>query len=343
MTFKKDKVLRIKIENEKNADVLELTYAVLDMDIADRWINLINENNLRNNDLRFNYRRILEIEDILSNVEKFRSNISYINENYDRKLDDIVSLDFLRNNENILNDLHEEFEIYGDRLEELIKEGYFDDPKKSHRYNPVWPGDTHNKILHEAFLLLNEQIHNMEAVFRNWNRLENSLCTCLFDFMPAGLHEDLKPEDYFLFTAERFWGWAYLGYNTLGKHWSSASHDNDIEVVLRKQIRPQQRFAAETYLDFGMHPNDYFTRVNLYKWWLDNNFSNEIDPRLRLDEFALGFIPVAKIYCYKINNNSPILISENIDRKKWNKDIWSKFSIIKEVKIVEVDYHANNF
>jgi len=332
--IKTDKALKVNAINSKNKNMLELEYAILDIDISDRWISLINKNNDLKRTLRYNYRRILTDLEVEEKFQDFKNNILYINDHYDRKLTDIISLDFLHGNQDILNDLHEEYEIYGDRLAELVNDRYFDDPMKSVFFNPIWSGIRQNKILHEGFLLLNEQIHNFEAIFRSYGNNKRFLCTCLFDFMPSGIHENLKPEDFMLFSPESQWGWAYLGYNTLGKHWGSACHDNDIEAVKRKAIRPQQRFAAETYLNFNLNSGGYSTRVKLYKWWLKNNFSEIHDPNMRLNEFCLGFIPIAKFTGYKINNLNWTTIDEKTNQEEWNASVWSLFDTIDSVEII---------
>jgi len=337
--FLKTHYLTVTASNSKTGDKLSLYYSILDTSVSHRWMTLIDKSNELEYSLRYNYRRNLSIDDIEERFERFKENILYINSNYDRHLTELIDIDHLDQNQYILNDLHQEYEIYGDRLAHLIEVGYFSKPSNfPDLFNPVWPGDKNynDKVLHERFLLLNEQIHNFEAIFRSRKSGNPMLCTCLFDFMPAGLHEDLNPEDFFLFSPEHQWGWAYLGYNTLGKHWSSASHDNDTEVVLRKQIRPQHRFAAETYLNFTLHTNDYNTRVNLHNWWLKNNFSETINPKMYLDELALGFIPVAKLTGYKVNDDEFKEILEHIDyddREDWNLNIWSKFDSIIDVRI----------
>jgi hypothetical protein len=339
--FKSNQILKITADSSTTTDVLELRYSILDIDIADRWAALIDKNNALSHSIRYNYRKILSKDDIQDRFKKFQDNINFINAHYDRKLTDIVSVDFLKENQHILNDLHEEFEIYGDRLEKLIQIGYFSNPLKFPEYfNPIWPGSLHenDKEVHEAFLLLNEQIHNFEAVYRNWGNQNRALCTCLWDFMPAGLHEDLLPEDYLLFAAEHMWGYAYLGYNTLGKHWNSSCHDNDVEVVKRLQIRPQQRFAAETYLNFSLHSPNYSAQINLYNWWRKNNFSEIIDTEnLKLKDLALGYIPVGKLYQYTINDGTPMPIDNSTNKAHWNQTVWSKFDRIKQVEVVHHD------
>ena len=336
--FKQNTFLSVQLIDDNYKNKLELIYRLLDIDIVDRYIRLIDENNQLKNDLRFNYRKILNKEEIELRFVKFKSNIDFINSNYDKKIPSLTTVEDLYNNQELLNDLHEEYEIYGDRLEHLVKIEYFSNPISFiEYYNPIWPGNKNenDKVLHEAFLLLNEQIHNFEAIFRNWDNPRNSLCTCLFDFVPAGIHEDLKSEDYMLFTPEKQWGWAYLGYNTLGKHWSSACHDNDIDVVKRNQIRPQKRFAAETYLNFSPTNESYHTRVKLYKWWHENNISQFIDADMKLKDLALGFIPIASLVAYKTNDKNYIYINDSIDKKEWNENVWSKYSVVDSVEIIQ--------
>lgn len=342
--WNRNELLEITCEHTTSKEKLRLYYDITSTDIANRWIELINRNNQLNNKLRFNYRRILNDAEIQEQFVEFQANIEYINANYDIKLPELTTVSDLVLNANVLNDLHEQFEVYGDRLEELIQEGYFNKPKESTKYNPLWPGDTHNKILHEAFLRINEQIHNFEAILRTWNRREKSICTCLVDFMPNKppeqilpgdyIHSPLKPEDYILFDAEHKWGWLYLGYNTLGKHWQSACNDNDIEVVRRKQIRPQERFAAEMYMSFrGDTP--HYSRIALYKWWTENNFSEFMDPNMELKDLALGFIPIGQLQSYTINDEPTVSIKNVKDFAAWNLNVWSKFNTVKNVRIIK--------
>jgi hypothetical protein len=337
--FKRDQTVEVIAANSETGDTLKLTYNLYDIDIVDRWINIVDRNNASDNKLRYNYRKILLQSDIEQKFKKFKLNIEYINQNYDRVLSEIQTIDYLRSNQNLLNVLHEEYEIYGDRLERLIKIGYFNNPSNhSDYYSDPWPGNKNenDKVLHEAFLLLNEQIHNFEIIFKNWDDPTKTLCTCLTDFVPAGIHEDLKPEDYFLFTPDHEWGSMYLGYNTLGKHWSSVYRDNDIDVVKRGAVRPQHRFAAEFYMNFSVRQSMTNSRIHLYKWWTDNNISQYHNPRMRLEDFALGFIPIAKLASYQIDNNT-INISMDMSRAEkldWNKDVWSRFNSVINVRVV---------
>lgn len=341
--FKCNVVAKISAKNTDTNDTVEFIYRIVDHNVSARWAKLVDNNNQLDNTIRFNYTRILDKVSIEKQFAEFKANVEYLNANYDRPLTTLTTVDDLQKNINILNDLHEEYEIYGDRLEEFLNNGYFDDPEEHKSYNKVWPGDQHNMLTHNNFLLLNEQIHNFEAIFKTIANPDYALCSCLVDFMPNKpleeveptdyLHEALLPEDYLLFSPDKYWGWLYLGYNTLGKHWSSLLNENDIDVVRRHQVRAQQRFAAECYMYF-MDGHNFSTQVRFYKWWKKNNISAITSPDMKLSELALGYIPIAKIYSYKINNGETQIIPNNIDIIDWNKNVWSKFDCITKLEII---------
>jgi len=336
--WKNDRSLVVTASN-KNNEQLHIKFKILDTDICDRWLAMIKQNQEANHTIQANYRRILSSEDRKENFAEFRDNILKINSMYDIALDDIVSLEHLHANQDVLNDLHEEFEIYGDRLQQLLDTKYFNNPDgKPELVNTIWPGKQQNFDLHERFLRLNEQIHNFEAIFRNWETPDQGLCTCLVDYLPAGIHQYLRPEDFFLFGSDLQWGWMYLGYNTLGKHWSSVLNENDIDVVRRHAVRPQARFAAEFYMHFGRPSLTYMNRVKFYNWWIKNKLSEIQNPNMKLSELALGYIPVARISEYKIGDGESITVPATYshkDAKEWNVNVWSKFNKIVNIQILD--------
>jgi hypothetical protein len=66
---------------------------------------------------------------------------------------------------------------------------------------------------------------------------------------------------------------------------------------------------------------------------MENNFSEVKDPRMLLEELALGFIPVGKIVGYKINNDPYIDINTVKETNRWNLMVWSKFNSIESINI----------
>ena len=337
--FKTNKMLAVTAGNDAG-DSLRLEFIILDTDVSDRWLAMINKNKSMGHTLESNIRRIMNIEERDKAIDAFRDNIAKINSMYDKQLADVVSFEYLADNQCLLNDLHEEFEVFGDREQSIIDMGYFDDPDKHPNLaNAVWPGREYNVELHDRFLKLNVQIHDFEAIFKNIK--DNQVaCSCLADYTPAGIHERLKPEDFFLFEPNMGWGWMYLGYNTLGKNWKSILHDNDIDVVRRGQIRPQARFAAEFYIHFGDSTSIVHNRVAFYKWWMDNDLSYLHDPDMKLSEFAFGMIPVARVATYKINDNIPVSIMTAQTLKtitQWNTEVWSRFSTLIDVSVFNIE------
>lgn len=312
--IKKSAFLEIKIKNKINQK-LTLFFNLLNSKLTDRWIELVDQNNNKKNEIVFSYKRIFNENEIINMLSDFKKSISYINENYDRKLIENFDINDLKNNYHILNDLHEEFELYGERIVELKEKKIF------------------SENLEDNFLLLNNLIHNFESIIRS----NNESCSCLIDFKPYNLFCDLKDEDYFLFTPEITWGTLYLGYNTLGKNWFNALLDNDIDILKRKKIVSQEKFAAECYLNFMNNKiPSYYNNYNFYNWWIKNSISDFYNPNMTIKDFAFGYIPLGFLSSYEIENKR-FFLSDNFDKEKWNMEVWSNFEEICEFKITKTD------
>jgi hypothetical protein len=307
--------LLIKAKNKKN-DILTLNFHLINTNLVTRWANLVNKNLELNKKLFFDYNKILSEDEIDKYFIELKTTIANINYYYDRELKQVDTVENLKNNFNILNDLHEEFELYGDRCENN--------------------NSLYNVRLDEDFLKLNNLIHRFETIFRS----SNTTCTCLFNFRPSDIHENLKDEDYFLFTQHLEWGVLYLGYDTLGKNWYNSALDEDTEVVLRKKIMSQKRFAAESFLSFNVDRRfSFYSNVHFYNWWKKNNFSKDNDPNFTLKEFAFGYAPLAVLTSYQINQNEKINflpIDLTLDEKFiWSKNVWSKFDEIIKFELIQ--------
>jgi hypothetical protein len=69
---------------------------------------------------------------------------------------------------------------------------------------------------------------------------------------------------------------------------------------------------------------------------MDNNISALHDPSMRLQDFALGFIPIAKFHSYQLDGKT-VKIKHDLsrtDKIDWNKDVWSKFDSVIDVRVV---------
>jgi len=334
-----ERYCNIIASNHQN-EQLTLRFRFMDHDVVRRWADLVERNKQDHHTLSCYYSRVYDQEQLEQLIKRFKSTINYINSHYDRTLDQDFTLATLSDNSDVLNDLHEEYEIYGQRLEQLIASDYFTDPESSEFWDPVWPGQFHNTILHEKFLLLNNQIHEVEGFLMAKTQQEEPPCHAVLDYLPSKYFELLEPVDYFLFNSAMNWGWLYLGFNTLGKNWLSALNDNDIECVIRKQIKPQQRFSAEAYVFFtnfyaGTNNSYIYNRQILFhNWWRSNNFSEHYDPTMTISDLAFGYIPLATCDAYAINNEPMIRTITITDRNHWNKTVWSRFDRITDIIIL---------
>lgn len=309
--------LSIKAKNKKN-NILTLNFHLINTNFTQRWSNLVSKNLQLDHKLVYDYTKIFSEEEIDIYFLELKNLIISINKSYDRKLKEVDTLEDLKNNFHVLNELHEEFEIYGDRCE-------------NREINNL----LYNLQLDKDFLRLNNLIHRFETIFRSFN----TSCTCLMNFKPTIIHENLKDEDYFLFSQHLEWGVLYLGYDTLGKNWYNSALDDDPGVVLRKKIIPQKRFAAESFLCFNIDKRlSFYNNIVFYNWWKKNNFSKEYDPNLTLKEFAFGYIPLAVLTSYQINKNEkinffPMDLTSN-EKFEWNKTVWSDFDEIIKFEII---------
>lgn len=325
----KEQYLKVVCANN-NGDELILDYRLFDNSLVHRWKNLVDQSNLEQKKLSVTYSKQLNQQEINDLFLKFIEDIKVINLHYDKLLPTPDSVDQLMSDQNLLNELHSEYEFYGDRCRLLEAEDYYKDPTRNEHYAEPWPGLTKNKVLHEKMLRLNDQIHQWELLARTQRQYVDKTCYALIDWLPAGLHENLLPQDYILFNAETFWGYLYLGYNTLGKNWISIATDNDLDVVKRNAVRPQKRFAAEFILEFKQKGQLYATQNMFYNWILNNNLLTTAED-LSMTNIAFGSAPLGKLAFYRINKFTSVS-NDNLQSYEWqsnfNTNIWSKFNTV---------------
>lgn len=308
-----DKFLKVICGNI-DGQTLSIFFNLIDNNLVERWISLVNFSNDSNYSLTYTYGKINSQNELIERLYHLNSLIETINSQYIRQLPLVESIEWLIKNPHILNDLHEEYEKYGESV---------------------------NKFkLNKTMIELNNVIHEFESILQNIKTPEKKLCDSLIDWFPTGLHKNLEPEDYFLFDSQQEWGEIFLGYNTLGKSWIPVMHDNDIDVVKRNMIKPQKRFSAEFYIHFQGKPTiTHFNNNKFYNWWKKNNISQYYDPDVKLSEFAFGFIPLGKIYAFQKDNEKLIVCDNAINtyeqKLHWNKEYWSKYSTILSASIIK--------
>jgi hypothetical protein len=324
---------------DKHKHLHPITFALYDSSLARRWKKLI-EDNIARPDHHYHTSFVNKTFDNLSQVlEELNDTITLINTAYDRVLPKFISTTTL--DQEVLNALHEEYEMYGDRLQSFIDMGYFDDPKKfAEFYNPLWPGDVQNFELHDNFLRLNELIHTLEELTHTKD-VKFPAMSVLFDIYPQQLYDTILEKDKLYLTNTFNWGRLYLGYNTLGKDWLEVSNHNDIDVIKREQVRRQERFSAETWINFSPDDDINFGKTQFEKWYdtLPTDLQQQV-PINNLNELCLGRFEIGAIACnnkyFEKYNNIANWRSQNHDCKRdWNKNIFSTFTNIVSIEFIE--------
>jgi hypothetical protein len=229
-----------------------------------------------------------------------------------------------------LNYLHEEFE----KFEEFLNRPF---AGRSLVYQAVGPGQ---KLI-DLFFALNEHIHMCEDALNDNGSLGNP-AGILYDLHPLGLHKPIEEKDKLFLESDFKWGNLYLGYNTLGKDWMNVLKDGDFEVIVRDQVKPQQRFAAETWMNFGpeIHKTEqiqnYYNKVKSLPAELKNKipFNNLND--LTLGRFLLGSLIIDQQFLNFDSNQDHWLISNHECKLKWNREVLSTFRSVVKIEIVDV-------
>jgi len=305
-----------------NDDIHAIRYLIFDSGIAKRWIDLINSNNKESNTITSDIKN-WNVEQINTIKDKLDECVNIINKDYDTPLPTHGDKKLL--DTEILNFLHEEFEVYGDRIEDLTVT------------NPV---EWWNHKLHDAFLKLNSYIHLYEDLLLIKNEGGFPNMSALIDYLPGGRHEELQDIDYLFMTTQFKWGGLYLGYNTLGKDYLGVFKDNDLEVLERDQVRPQQHFASESWLNFNSgRETNVWTMIKWEKWY--NSLSTELQAKIPVNSrrhLGLGRIYIGELDLKHLplrESIEPQLDKWNQEcQSQWNKKVFTTFTGIHSIEIL---------
>ena len=269
------KIAKFHFELEDGSP-LTLSYRLQDNSLTPKWIDIVNKRKLETIG-----KELLELkiqnktqDDLPSLLLKLNSIICEINKYYDKQLPLFSSIEHL--DHEILNYLHEEFEIYGER--HAVER--YKDPSKDPN---IWPGTQFRVQFHQLWLDLNQYIHITESA------MSTSDCpsfSCLIQYVP--FEEQGAPitsEDKLFLDHQHKWGQLYLGYNTLGKDYMHAYSDDDKRVITNNQVKVQKYLSSEVWLNFSINDYDKNKEFELrfYKWWNTLGI-----PHINIDELALG-------------------------------------------------------
>jgi len=310
------KTLEVKIR-DKFDEFHYLKYRLYETDLVDRWVKLTNRNLKNPNhsiNTVINNRTEADVPEISNLLKEI---VAKINVEYDKHIESFDDIDNLK-----LNYLHEEFEIFGQRMDELFLAGRLTD------------------TLTNNFFALNEHIHMCEDALitktGSWGGFG-----ILYDICPTGLHLPIKQEDKLYLETPIGWGKLYLGYNTLGKDWFSVAKDNDIDVVARNMVKPQKRFAAETWLNFNGDSTPTQV-VSFFQEWV-NGLPPELQKKVpyhNLNELSLGRFQLGELIIdqnFLKYDRDPLhwKAYRHECKKEWNHNVLTTFRSVESIKIYE--------
>jgi hypothetical protein len=305
------------LDNNNQEHILK--YKIYDTGLGRRWISAIEENKTFPEKYIHSTFANRTVESIPEIHKELIDTVKLINSNYHMQLP--LYEDVLIFNNDHLNELHHAFEVYGDNT-----------PKLS-------PAVLLNDVVHVSFLKLNELIHTYEYALKSATVRFPDM-SALFDYYPQTVYRQISERDKIYIRLNHKWGELYLGYNTLGKDWLTAAFDNDIDLVKRQEVRPQQRFAAEMWLNFTQDCDAISKTKSFESWYdsLDEDLQKTI-PIDNLNELVLGKFLIGELiindYFLKFDSNrSNWIIPRSETKIQWNRKVFSTFRKLKDLTII---------
>jgi len=324
------KIAKFHFELEDGSPLV-LSYKLQDNSLTPKWIDIVNRRKLENvskDSLELKIQN--KIQDDLPNLlEKLNNIIFEINKYYDKQLPLFVSTDEL--DHQILNYLHEEFELYGER--HAAMSNHYMDPRPDMDPN-VWPGIGFKKEFHKLWLNLNQWIHITERAMLDYDHPNFS---CLIQYVPFEEHgAQITTEDKLFLNHSPKWGQLYLGYNTLGKDYWHAFIDDDKRVVINNQIKVQQYLSSEVWLNFS---KDIYNTANqfelsFYNWWKTLDVPYVDIDELALGRYYLGEIMFDKTFLDFHTSYEDWLVPDSDIRKDWNLRVFRKIANATGIEII---------
>lgn len=150
-----------------------------------------------------------------------------------------------------------------------------------HKFEENYP--ISNSLLYDPLQQLNVDVHAVEHLLyvapdHRASRLS------FFYFTKTGLEKPKLTEEMFpYFNIDCLVnGCIYLGYHTVGKNLQHCYVDNDIELVKKGMVRPQQFISSEVSIvfsikeDFSEHYAEYM-KEKIEEWVIDNSLQDYVD------------------------------------------------------------------
>jgi len=257
-------VVRITLLDPNNFEKYDLYFLLFNVPLAKKWAKQFAE--LKKGPHWFRERKKHSKYGNLDKnlIEKFNSIITIINSFYDKKISTITQI-----SEYELNYLHEAYAEYGQRNQEKLDAKYWD-----HAYETIpdddprtlfWPGITFNEEMHDAFLKLNDLIHQTELIMHN-KAEPNAGFIALASYDPR-IDVPLGEEDLPCFKVNLDFGDLCLPYNTLGKNLKQIVYDGDRHSLEKGLVMPQKTWSNELMIHMKQSDNDSWSQHDYYNKW----------------------------------------------------------------------------
>lgn len=317
-----------------NGSPLKLSYALAPTSLRDRWINIVNRRRSTNDglDLKISNKTTKDLGFLMDTLNEI---IEKINNYYDRQLPlfNVVSEITMET----LNHLHEEFELYGERHQQVYPQGI--PPKIPENSNPdIWPGVEFKVEFHQTWMKLNQYIHITETAM-SMDHFPNF--SCLVQYHPFERGDPIEPLDKLFLDTDFTWGQLYLGYNTLGKDWNDAATDNDTRLVVNNQVKVQETFCSEAWLNFGDHITFHkSSEIKFWKWYreLPIDIKSKIPindlSKLSLGKYYLGALVLDSAFLNFHPTESDWAVPCSDIRKRWNIEVFSQITEAVGIEII---------
>jgi len=202
-----------------DGEYLQLDYLLQQNSLREKWINEIKTYQNKGKvsfTLNISNKNRLHLKEL---IQKLNSIIDELNDKYESKI--LLTINEKNGvNQKILNGLHEKFEEYGENKFPYLGEH-----------------------VHYLWLQLNEWIHITEVAIETTEDKFPQYGAVITAYPPYPGRK-LEEVDKLFLSTDFSWGHLYLGYNTLGKDYMSAVCDNDIRVIINKQIKVQGVFRS---------------------------------------------------------------------------------------------------
>lgn len=307
---------------DENQNHYFLKYKIFDTSLGRRWLDVIKENQKHKEKyVHCSFYNVTRAQIPSIHVELMQL-VNLINEEYEIQL---PRYDKQELGHEELNILHSMFEHWGDSIPEREAKGI------------------HFDSLVRKFLRLNELIHQYESAL-NTVADEFPSMALMFDYYPQTIFRDVEPIDKLNLRYDYNWGDLYLGYNTLGKDWLTTAADNDIDLLERKAVRPQARFAAESWLCFGKKDLEPLDKLIHFQNWY-RGLTKEHQEMVPIDnlsemvlgKFLIGHIIITKELLYFDPVKTNWLLPNSETKRRWNEEVCSKFIGIEKIEVIEND------